>query len=228
MPPPPSPRRRLPLLAVVAVLVAVAAVVAIVAGGRGGDDGATTTADESPAVEDGDGGGSGEAGEATAPVSVDGEALPPLPDGGDDPAVGTAMPVLAGTSVTGQPLVVGADGPGLVLFLAHWCPHCRAEVRRLQEWLSAGGLPDGTSIMAVSTGADPAAPNYPPSEWLAGESWEPPTLLDSEEMAAAEAVGLTAYPYFVFVDAEGRVASRATGELSVDVVESTLRSLAGG
>lgn len=226
MPPPPGPRR-LPLLAVVAVLVAVAAVVAVVAGGGGGDGGGTTTADESPAAEDGDGDGSG-AGEATAPVSVDGEALPPRPDGGDDPAVGMPMPVLAGTSVTGQPLVVGADGPGLVLFLAHWCPHCRAEVPRLQEWLSAGGLPQGTSIMAVSTGADPAAPNYPPSEWLAGEGWEPPTLLDSEEMAAAEAVGLTAYPFFVFVDGDGRVASRATGELSVDVVESTLRSLAGG
>jgi cytochrome c biogenesis protein CcmG, thiol:disulfide interchange protein DsbE len=223
----PSPPRRLPILAVVAGLVVVAAVVAVVAS-RGGDDDDAAPADESPAVSGGGttAGDDAAADPATASVAVDGEALPPLPEGEDDPAVGEPMPVLSGTGIDGQPLVVGADGPGVIVFVAHWCPHCQREVPLIQDWLAGGGLPEGASIMAVATGTDPTAPNYPPADWLRGEGWEVPTLLDSGELTAADAAGLTAYPFFVFVDGEGRVAARATGELDVEEIAGTLRSLA--
>jgi thiol-disulfide isomerase/thioredoxin len=224
----PADRPRLPLLAVVAGLIVVAAVVAVVAtrGDGDGDEG-VAAGDRSPAAEaDAPAAGGEEAVDgATAPVTVDGEALPPLPEGGDDPAVGRPMPLQSGTSADGTPLVVGDGGPGVVVFLAHWCPHCQREVPLVQEWLAGGGLPEGASIMAVATGTDEAAPNYPPADWLAGEGWEVPTLLDSAEYTAAQAAGLTAYPFFVFVDGDGRVASRATGELDVDVLADTLRSL---
>lgn len=220
------PRRHLPLVLVVAALVVVAAVVAVLAT-AGGDGDGDAAPDESPAADPGDSEGSdgAAAGDgATAPVTVEGEALPALPDGGDDPAVGRPMPRLSGTGVDGAPVTVG-DGPGVVVFLAHWCPHCQAEVPVLQDWVDGGGLPDGTTVTAVATGTDPDAPNYPPGEWLEGEGWTAPTLLDSEEFEAARAAGLTAYPFFVFVDADGRVAERRSGELESEEIESTLRDL---
>ena len=38
---------------------------------------------------------------------------------------------------------IEADGrPKIVVFLAHWCPHCQAEVPRLVDWFGENGVPD--------------------------------------------------------------------------------------
>lgn len=205
-PPTPPNRRPLVIIAAVAAVVIAALVAALVVGGGDDGDGDTTT-----------GGAEGDAGASLddAAVTVTGDTLPALPEGGDDdPAVGTPMPTLAGTALDGTSLTIPTTGrPTLIVFLAHWCPHCQAEVPVVQDWVDGGGLPAGVDLVSVSTAIDPRRPNYPPGEWLEREGWTAPVLVDGQDQAAA-AAGLTAFPFFVAVDADGNVVARESGELT--------------
>lgn len=56
-----------------------------------------------------------------ADVTVTGEALPPLPESGPDPAIGLPMPDFAGVSFDDTPVSIGNDGRAKVLLvLTHW------------------------------------------------------------------------------------------------------------
>lgn len=160
-------------------------------------------------------------------VSVSGTHLAPLPDDGDDPAVGEEAPVLEGNTFTGDPLTIGgaSDSPSIVVFVAHWCPHCQAEVPRLVEWRADGTIPDDIRLVAVATATDETQPNYPPQDWLEGEDWPDDVMADSEGDNAAEAYGLTSYPYFVALNADGTVAARGAGELDQQGIENLVASL---
>ena len=62
------------------------------------------------------------------PVNVTGNPLPEFPGNGSaDPAVGLEAPVLKGRSFDGSKVTVGGTTakPTLVMFMAHWCPHCQ-------------------------------------------------------------------------------------------------------
>ena len=184
----------------VAVLVLVLAVAAMVSSG-GSDDGG--------------GGSSAEGVEETRTVSISGDALPELPQSGSDPAVGKVIPEATGQSFDGTPVAIRNDGRAkVILFVAHWCPHCRNEIPELADWLKSNELPNGVDVYAVSTAVDSKRPNYPPSEWLKGEDWTAPTLADSSDGKAAEAYGLSAFPYFVAVDGSGKVVARTSGEIT--------------
>src|SRR4029450_5388117 len=87
-----------------------------------------------------------------AEATVDGTALPVLPEAGDDPAVGRAAPVLQGQDLDGGQVTQPTSGrPTIILFLAHWCPHCQREVPLVQEWSDAGQLPEDVDLVAVAT-----------------------------------------------------------------------------
>ena len=72
----------------------------------------------------------------------------------------------------------------------------------------------GIDVTAVATGTNAGCPNYPPSAWLEAELAVPRDGRQHVATAAANAYGLTALPYFVFVDADGKVAARGTGEIT--------------
>jgi thiol-disulfide isomerase/thioredoxin len=204
------------VVALVAAVVVVALAVALIAGGR--DDGDTTA---------GDGAGTSAVPNDT-PATVTGTALPPLPETGADPAAGAAMPTLSGTALDGTALTIPAAGrPTMIMFVAHWCPHCQAEVPVVQEWVDGGGLPEGVDLATVSTAADERRPNYPPAEWLDAEGWTAPVLVDGDN-TAADAAGLTAFPFFVAVDGDGTVVERAAGELAPEQLDAIAVRLAGG
>lgn len=157
---------------------------------------------------------------SVTPASVTGNALPALPEGGTDPAVGEPAPVVRGEGLNGEETAAPRSGqPTVLLFVAHWCPHCQAEVPEVQEWLDSDSLPDEVNLVAVSTAIDPARPNYPPSDWLDREGWSAPTVTDSTS-AAAEAFGLTSFPYWVAVDADGAVVARHAGSLTTDQLDA--------
>jgi thiol-disulfide isomerase/thioredoxin len=236
------------LVGVVTAIVVAAAIVAVVVS-RGKDStndvkvsaagGATTVAGASgstaPAtsvvwstVAPNPGTGSGAAGEVQ-PVTSTGTALADLPDSGTDPAIGKPAPALAGSSFDGSAVTVtpGHDGPMLLLFVAHWCPHCQREVPRVVKWVAAGSAPKNLRIVAVSTGQKESNGNWPPSAWLTRENWTLPVLVDSAARDAAVAYGLSGYPYFVIVKADGTVGYRGAGEVEMTVLSSTLTKVLG-
>jgi thiol-disulfide isomerase/thioredoxin len=160
-------------------------------------------------------------------VTITGSALPTFPTEGSDSAQGLAAPELSGVDLDGKPLSIAADGrPKALLFLAHWCPHCQVEVPSFLSYVEANGLPSGIDLYGIATSNDPVQANYPPDEWLQREGWTAPVLVDNAFNSAANAYGLVSFPYWVFVDAEGKVAARFTGEQDpaamVDVMESLI------
>lgn len=208
-------RRTWIVLGAIALVFAIAVVVAVVAAGGSGSDSGGKRGDH--AVE-------------TASVDVTGTPLPAFPDtGASDKAIGQTIPTLRGSSLfDGTAMTIGPPGkPGIVVFLAHWCPHCRAEVPVIVQLSKAGKL-DGVDVQAVATGTSADLPNYPPSSWLEGEDWPYPTMADSTSSTAARAYGLTSYPYMVFVDANGKVVARSEGEVPADVLTTAVRDLAAG
>ena len=187
------------------VLVSILALVAVIASNSG--DSATDEADQAGL-------------EQQRAVSVQGTHLPVL-GAGADPAVGTQIPTVDGEDFAGAPVTIAPGGtPKLVAFLAHWCPHCQAEVPRLVEAMAGGDTIDGVPVIGVATGTDESQPNYPPSAWLSGESWSAPVIADDMGNHAAEAFGLSGFPFFVAVDADGNVVARASGELSAEDVQA--------
>lgn len=195
-----------------AVVVLVALAVALAVGGGGDDDDTTTTGNDAA---------------TTGTVVASGTPLPQLTDAADDPAVGMTFPTLTGVDQSGEPMTISADdGPAMILFVAHWCPHCQREVPVVQQWVDDGGLPSGVKLLTVSTAIDPQRPNYPPNTWLAREGWTSPVLVDADSTAAT-ATGLPAYPYFVAIDAGGKVVQRTSGEKSTDQLDAIAGEIAG-
>lgn len=136
-------------------------------------------------------------------------------DGGD---VVVAPPVVgqdfAGNEVTFTP---GADGPMMVVFLAHWCPHCNAEIPVLQEWQASGAIPEGLEVIGVSTAARDDAPNYPPGEWLEAMGWEWPAIDDDGTLA--ETYDIEGFPAIYFIDADGSITGTTTGERTIEELQ---------
>jgi thiol-disulfide isomerase/thioredoxin len=206
---------RTPIFVIAAVVAAVlvALVVALAVGGNGDDTAGNA--------------GNGDAATAGT-VTVSGDALPQFADSGNDPAVGMVLPTLEGQDQSGAPMTIGGDGrPTMIMFVAHWCPHCQREVPVVQQWVDDGGLPQGVDLVSVSTAIDPNRPNYPPDAWLADEGWTAPVLVDADN-SAAQAVGLSAYPFFVAIDGDSRVVVRTSGELTTDQLDAIAGALAQG
>ena len=134
-----------------------------------------------------------------------------------DPEIGYLAPSFKAQLNTGSELVTidPADGTvRLIGFFAHWCPHCQPEVPRVSKWLEENGVPTEIEILAVSTAVREGTPNYPPSEWFTKERWPTDILVDNQDNDLASAYGLAGFPYWVLVDATGRVVHRSSGELT--------------
>ena len=189
----------------IVVVVVVVGVVAIVAG-RGSSS---------------SGGGASPSGGTVVPsgnldygqVAVSGAALVPMSDTGADPAVGSVFPSVTGQQFDGKQLTIAPDGkPHIIMVVAHWCPHCQAEVPRIQKWLDKDGMPADVELVTVATSNDPAKGNFPAANWLRREKWSVPTIVDDKQNQAGTALGVSGFPYFIVTDAQGKVVYRTSGE----------------
>ena len=199
--------------AIIAIVIGGAAIVAI---SSSGSDSASTTGSISEFSD----------------ITVSGEALPSFDSvsTATDTAIGLPAPVVSGKGFTGTEITTdGAGTPTLLVFLAHWCPHCQREVPLLVQWEKDGKTPTGIDVIAVATGTDPANPNFPPSEWLAREEFPAlwPVIADSADKKAADAFGLSGYPYFVLIDAQGKVFMRLSGEVPMDELTAIINQMIG-
>lgn len=164
--------------------------------------------------------GEGEPAATVAPISVSGTALAPLTDT-TDVAVGAQAPVLTGVGYNGEPATTAPDARAkLLIFAAHWCPHCNDEIPRVIEMRGDGTIPSSLDVLLVSTAEDSQRPNYPARDWLGDIGWSEPTLVDTpgadgDWIGAAE-FGVTGFPFAVLLDIEGRVITRWSGERPPD------------
>ena len=116
------------IVAIVAVVVVIAGAIAI--GSASGDE---ETADGKSSTEVlSDAYGDKPTSEFRA-VTVTGEALPELADPANDPAIGMAAPKLEGANFVNEP-VSAPKGPAMMVFGAHWCHVCQAEVPQVAQW----------------------------------------------------------------------------------------------
>jgi thiol-disulfide isomerase/thioredoxin len=210
----------------IGAVVVAAAVIAFVLPGLGGPagGGSSTLPPGSSGGPTSGAGGTPGVPAVTEPV-ISGTSLPAFEGPANDAAVGMAAPTVEGSDFDGEPVAIAADGRAkVILFLAHWCPHCQAEVPVMQTWANAGGVPDGVDVISVATAIDPAAPNYPPDAWLEREGWTLPVIVDPSD-TVSNAYGLTAFPFWVFVGPDGDVRARMSGELSAADLEAAIRGM---
>jgi len=163
----------------------------------------------------------------TQPATVTGDSLPSFDSGGgEDPAVGLAAPLVDGLNFNGEKIALdGSDGAYMVVFLAHWCPHCNAEVPRLIDWKNSGAVPADLRVIGVATAVAKTQVNYPPAQWFSNKGWPWPVMVDesSGEGTAgkvAKAFGATGWPFFAIVGADGKVKVRVSGEVEVGELQS--------
>jgi hypothetical protein len=157
-----------------------------------------------------------------------GTSLPSMPINVavDTSATGLVAPDVFGQDYVENDVSITNDGRAKgIVFLQHSCPHCQAEVPRVQGWLDSGGGVDGVDLYSVSTAANSASPNYPASEWLVREGWTTPLIVDDQSNSVLSAYGRGGFPYWVFLNADGTVALRTAGELSIEQLEGFLNSL---
>lgn len=214
---------------IISLIVVVVIGVGIAIFATGGDDTSTSTASGSVDVTTGEL-------PVSQPVTVTGDVLGLFDSSlGSDPAVGTKAPVLTGLDFQGDQVVIdaAADGPYMLVFLAHWCSHCNAEVPRLLDWKAQGAVPPELKVIGIGTAVSESAPNYPPGKWFSDKGWSWPVMVDEAEGdgtagKAAKAFGASGWPYFVIVGKDGLVKARVSGEVEIAdlkvIVEGALAS----
>lgn len=197
------------------IAAAIVVIIVIVLAAGGGSD----------SSDNGDAASSGE----FMPVTIlEGEPLAPLTKADNDPVQGLKAPVVQGSGFNGMEMTLRPSGkPILLVFLAHWCPHCNAEIPRLIEWDESGQMPEDLIVIGVATGSRSDQPNWPPSQWLQDMEWPWAAMADSEAQDAAIAYGVNGYPGLVLIDGDGTVLARRSGEASVSELDAWAETYLG-
>jgi|GEM_PF-80409 len=155
----------------------------------------------SPVVED----------DQTAEVSIASGQIVAYEDAAVDFEVGELVE-FSGTNFDGESVSVSPDGRiKVVYFLAHWCPHCQAEVKVVQQIINDGLKPDDLDIYSVSTlvRLDPSEPS--PQRWLESVGWSSPVVRDDESSKLFKELGGRGTPYVIYLDGENKIIERVSG-----------------
>ena len=160
-------------------------------------------------------------------TTVTGDLLPEFAGENDDNiALGLAAPIFSAPNENSEIVSLEKNGNAkALLFLAHWCGYCQKEVPVVQGFIDSAGVPAGVDVIAIATSIDRGRENYPPQKWLADEGWSETQLYDLDR-EIGNAYGLSAFPYWVFLDKDLKVVARRTGNLPQDQVGQLLIALA--
>tara|TARA_B100000886_G_scaffold19297_1_gene12414 strand:+ start:503 stop:1129 length:627 start_codon:yes stop_codon:yes gene_type:complete len=160
-------------------------------------------------------------------TTVTGDLLPEFAgDNDDNIALGLAAPVFSAPNENSEIVSLEKNGNAkALLFLAHWCGYCQKEVPVVQGFIDSAGVPPGVDVIAIATSIDRGRENYPPQKWLADEGWSETQIYDLDR-EIGNAYGLSAFPYWVFLDKDLNVVARRTGNLPADMVGALLIQLA--
>ncbi len=176
--------------------------------------------------------GTGDAGryeiEAFGEPEISGDDLPLMnPDSAgvdlEDRAAGLPAPEITGKDWNGDPVSITNDGqPKIIVFLAHWCSHCQAEVPRITARLGTGNVTDGVAWYGIATASNSTRANWSPAAWLDGAGFPAPVVMDGLNSPVLQAFGIGSFPGWAVVAADGTIVARASGELPEDVVDALI------
>ena len=148
-----------------------------------------------------------------------------------DNAVGVKVPYIEGTALDGDREIIFDDSDitldqnTIVIILAHWCPHCRNEVRELSKYFNETEMPKNVRITSLATSIDASRANYPPHDWFEQEDWPIPVIVDTIESDIADSLGVNIFPFFVVIDEKGIVRLRLAGRIGIDGMERLISDL---
>lgn len=134
-----------------------------------------------------------------------------------------AMPLIAGTTVDGQPLSL-ADDRGRVIVLnnwASWCAPCREEIPVLVQAAQEHG--DAVAFVGLNVSDEPKAAR----DFAAQTGMSYPSIVDADGalLASIPGVPAKALPSTVVVDSQGRIAARVIGKVDATELNSILDDL---
>ena len=160
-------------------------------------------------------------------LAFNGTALPTYVAGVEDPAIGESAPLFTTEDLDGEFAIVGGGGgpkdtAKLVVFVAHWCSVCQAEVPEISKWAAENDLPEGVEIVMVSTFQDSDRGNYPPSAWFDAAGWEWPVAVDSGDGEIEAWFGMPSVPSWVVLTDHNFVVQRGTGPIPPDQLDQLI------
>ena len=146
--------------------------------------------------------------------------------GYEDSALGWAAPEVKGVGLDGEEIYIGGEGSTtLIMVLAHWCPHCRNEVRELAPFLNETDSLDRVRMVTLLTSINDERANFPPHTWLDLEKWPVPSIVDTPSSQIATAYGISSFPFFIVINDKGEIALRIPGRLGVETLSRLLDAI---
>lgn len=148
--------------------------------------------------------------------SVDGttgpEKIAPIPESGADTEIGKVVPTINAQNFNGEDVTIAPGKPYVLAFIAHWCLHCQREVPLIVGLHNDNKLPADVEFYGIATSTDETRTNYPPSKWLSKEEWPWKIVADDQTNTLLDKFGGAGFPYLIYVNADGTIASRTSGE----------------
>ena len=159
-------------------------------------------------------------------VQIRGKYLPKLVQGYEDSALGWAAPEVKGVGLDGEEIYIGGEGSTtLIMVLAHWCPHCRNEVRELAPFLNETDSLNRVRMVTLLTSINDERANFPPHTRLDLEKWPVPSIVDTPSSQIATAYGISSFPFFIVINDKGEIALRIPGRLGVETLSRLLDAI---
>jgi thiol-disulfide isomerase/thioredoxin len=139
-------------------------------------------------------------------------------------AHGEAAPPLSGKGLDGEEISLESSPgkPTLVVFWAHWCPHCQKEMPPLQDLYEKNKTKYDMIGVATAIGRQPAAQQFrDPEAFIDSFDLTMPTIVDEDDSIAAR-WGVTGYPMMYVLGPDGRVTDHFSGEVPMERIIAAL------
>ena len=135
-------------------------------------------------------------------------------------------------SLDGSQIVLGESKfPTVLIVLAHWCPHCRNEVREIATFFSDYSdeqgeiIIDGVRFMSLVTSIKNDRSNFPPHEWLINENWVLPTLVDNQSSDISSALRVRSFPSYIIFDRYGYIIGMIPGRIEKQGIKNLIQQI---
>lgn len=113
--------------------------------------------------------------------------------------------------------------PTVLAVWASWCPHCQAELPRLDAAVKAH---TELQLVSVTTAIQMVEDAPSPRQYMDAEGLSFPVAVDDPQVTLMTGLGVTSFPTVFYVDASGTVVTTTAGELEPAALEKILANLA--